>query len=324
MILGGVLFFLGLCAGSFLNAFLYRYENGEKLSGRSFCPKCKHKIGWRDNIPLISYIILHGKCRYCKKPISLQYPIVEFLTGVLFFAIAAKFEFLPYLNNCLFGHSIVNCQLSIVALRSLLLILLLFIASLLILIATYDFKTKEIPNGFNLTFILASLIYISLNNVILNAPPITYFLSLISGLAAFLFLYFFVAISKETWMGGGDAKFAFGMGIFLGSWNTLLVIIIASWSGAIYGVGKLFFERSREVQHKYHSREGGNLYRFRIKYGKTDEILDKTRAVNRKSAIANRKFHEIPFGPFLVFGTIISFLFGSQIISWYAKMFLGF
>jgi leader peptidase (prepilin peptidase)/N-methyltransferase len=148
------------------------------------------------------------------------------------------------------------------------------------LIAVYDFKTKEIPNGFSIGLISFSLVYAILIAMD-SSVSFSYFLMYpLTALVAFLFFYLFVYFSKETWMGGGDAKLAFGMGLFLGPTNTFVAILLASWIGAIYGI--------------------------------TLMILKK----------AGRKT-EIPFGPFLVLGTLISLFFGSQLISWYARIFLG-
>ena len=78
------IFFLGLAIGSFINCFVYRLHEGGSLWSRSFCPKCKKQIKWYDNIPVISFLFLRGKCRFCKRPISIQYPIVELISGILF------------------------------------------------------------------------------------------------------------------------------------------------------------------------------------------------------------------------------------------------
>ena len=93
-----LVFLLGLAVGSFLNAFMYRMEQGESaLKGRSYCPHCKHTLAWYDLIPLLSFALLQGRCRYCEKSISLQYPIVELVTGLLFLGIF--FLILPWLNQ---------------------------------------------------------------------------------------------------------------------------------------------------------------------------------------------------------------------------------
>ncbi len=80
-----VVFIFGLIVGSFLNCIIYRLQTDESfLKGRSFCPNCKHTLSWQDLIPIFSFIILKGKCRYCQNKISLQYPLVELATGILF------------------------------------------------------------------------------------------------------------------------------------------------------------------------------------------------------------------------------------------------
>jgi len=83
-----LLFLLGLVIGSFLNVLVYRLNTEDKVpkfwQGRSLCPKCKHELSWEDNIPLFSFIMLLGRCRYCRQPISWQYPIVELVTAICF------------------------------------------------------------------------------------------------------------------------------------------------------------------------------------------------------------------------------------------------
>lgn len=322
MLFGIILFFLGLAIGSFLNSFLYRYETHQKFTGRSFCPNCKNQIAWYDNLPLLSYLILRGKCRHCKKPISWQYPTVELITAVLFVLIGlftnqgriinAWLNVTPTpslviptaVEGSLKGFLGFARNDILLILNILIFITILLIASCLLLIAIHDAKTKEIPNGFNLLFILSSIVYSTLSlgpGSSVQGPGflssfLPYFLA---GAVAFLFFYSLVYFSKETWMGGGDAKLALGMGILLGPANTFLAILIASWTGAAYGVGKLITQNKKQ--------------------------LTKTKGLSQLSNV-NRQLlakHQVPFGPFLVLGTLISFLFGSQIVDWYVKIVLG-
>src|SRR5258708_7592087 len=82
------LFIVGLIFGSFLNVVIRRLPLGERIAaGRSHCPRCRHVIFWHDNIPLLSFFLLRRRCRYCRKPISWRYPMVELLTGLLFAAL---------------------------------------------------------------------------------------------------------------------------------------------------------------------------------------------------------------------------------------------
>lgn len=84
------MFIFGLIIGSFLNCLIWRLYKEESLWGRSYCPECRHQIAWYDNIPLLSFIILGGRCRHCRKKISWQYPLVEFLLGALFVLAGVK------------------------------------------------------------------------------------------------------------------------------------------------------------------------------------------------------------------------------------------
>jgi len=86
-------FIFGLLLGSFLNCLVWRLYKEESLLNRSYCPHCRHKISWYDNVPLLSFLILRGRCRHCRKKISWQYPIIEFICGLLFVA-----AFLHYFN----------------------------------------------------------------------------------------------------------------------------------------------------------------------------------------------------------------------------------
>ncbi len=127
-------FILGLCAGSFLNCVIYRLEKGKKMTARSYCPKCKKQLKWRDLVPVLSFLILKGKCRSCKKPISWQYPAVELATGLIFLLI-----FNPEL--------ILNT------------LYLLLISCFLVIIFVYDLKHYLIPDKVLFPAIVIALIY---------------------------------------------------------------------------------------------------------------------------------------------------------------------
>ena len=92
-------FFIGICIGSFLNVVIFRLPNDISiLSPRSFCPKCEKKIKWYLNIPILSWVILKAKCNYCSTRISLRYPIVEFITGLLFIIFSSANPYFYFLN----------------------------------------------------------------------------------------------------------------------------------------------------------------------------------------------------------------------------------
>ena len=123
-----IFFIFGLIIGSFLNVVVYRLRVAEDILGRSYCPNCKTKIAWYDNIPLISFVILKFQCRRCKKKISWQYPLVEALTGICFVLIGWKFFNLFDIQSYLMTFYYLG------------------IVSFLITIFVYDWLYMEIPS----------------------------------------------------------------------------------------------------------------------------------------------------------------------------------
>lgn len=205
VLIGAFVFIFGLLVGSFLNVLIYRLpKNINFIKGRSFCPKCKAKINWYDNIPLFSFILLGGKCRRCKSPISWRYPIVELVTGLLFF--------LSYLNRL----SILNY--------------ILF--SGLIVIFFIDLEHQIIPDEILLPLIVLFLIklFFLLNTkyLILN--------TLSSAIGSFLFLLTIYLVTKGKGMGFGDVKLAFLMGLVLGFPKIIVAFYLAFLTGAFIGV----------------------------------------------------------------------------------------
>lgn len=197
-------FILGTFVGSFLNAYLYRmYAQKSVLFGRSFCVKCNHKLSWNDLIPIFSFILLQGKCRYCSRVISIQYPIIEFVTG------------------CLFVFS------AFIAPSTLSLIFYWIISSLLVFIFVYDFRHSIIPD-----VIVYSAIAISILHRLFNGDLV---LALISGILFSLFFLLIFLISKGKWMGFGDVKLALLMGIVLSFPSILVAFFMSFFVGGIVG-----------------------------------------------------------------------------------------
>ena len=207
-LIGFFIFLFGLCIGSFLNCLVYRLEEEKSLKGRSFCPHCKHALSWLDLFPVLSYLFLKGKCRYCRKSISIQYPLVELATGLIFLLIFSyKFEISNFLN----------------------LLFLLYIAGSLIAIFIYDLKHYIIPDKVLFPAIAAALVYdlISWQHILNNLLAVV--------IASGFFLAIFL-ISKGKWMGFGDVKLAVLMGLLLGFPNVLAALFLAFFFGAIIGV----------------------------------------------------------------------------------------
>jgi len=217
-----IVFILGLMVGSFLNCVIYRLEKEESfLRGRSYCPNCKHVLSWQDLIPVISFFLLKRKCRYCQKPISWQYPLIEILTGLIFLLIF-NFQF-PIFNIFSFLYYLI-------------------ISSFLIVVFVYDLKHSLIPDAVIYPAIFVVFLYRLFetyefgNSQSLISP-------LISAFSASLFFLAIVLISKGKWMGTGDIWLAFLMGLVLGWPNILVALMLAFFIGAIIGVALIILGR---------------------------------------------------------------------------------
>lgn len=218
-----IFFIGGLIFGSFLNVVIYRMDMAESLMGRSYCRHCKAQIAWYDNIPFFSFLILKGRCRDCEKKISWQYPAVEIATGIIFAIVG--YVYFDMANSASWMTTIY----------------FLGIMSALLVIFVYDLLHMEIPGlilwpaigwaiGFNLFFDFKS---VEIGNNILNS--VTYSGAL-AGLVAFLFFFILVVVSKEKWMGMGDAQLAILLGLILGWPKIILGLMMAFFLGALIGL----------------------------------------------------------------------------------------
>jgi len=205
------IFILGLIVGSFSNVCICRIPKNESIIfPASHCPKCRSNISPKDNIPLLSFILLKGRCRNCKSKISIQYPVVELLTGLIYLII--------YL---IYGFSI----------QSLIYIIL---SSALIIIAFIDLNEQIIPDvislpgiiiGFILSFFVPYISFINSGLGVLAGGGII----LIIGMAGSV-------IFKKEAMGGGDVKLAAMIGAFLGWRYIIISLFLGFFLGALAGI----------------------------------------------------------------------------------------
>lgn len=212
-------FLIGLMVGSFLNVCIVRFPKDESVArGRSRCPCCGHQIAWYDNIPILSILFLGGKCRHCRGPISLRYPLVEFLTGISFLGAYHLWgwtgEFACYL----------------------------YLISSLIVVTFVDFEHQIIPDEVSLMGILAGLAASYLFPILQGEVDHRLGLAEASlGMLAGVGLIYAVAILgeflfKKESMGGGDLKLLAMIGAFLGWEKTVLTFLIAPLLGAPVGL----------------------------------------------------------------------------------------
>ena len=221
-----LIFILGTVIGSFLNVVILRtYRKESFVSGRSYCPKCFHQINWYDNIPLLSFLILKGRCRYCHKKISWQYFLIEFLTGLLFLLIAYDL----FHNSMVFS---LNLKTYLLLLRN------IFVVSVLIIVFFFFLYWYVILDR----IILPASIIVLVLNLFLDID----FLNLLLG--AFLGGGFFLAqflISKGRWIGGGDIRLGFFMGLSLGFPLIFLALFFAYMSGSIISIFLILFKKRK-------------------------------------------------------------------------------
>lgn len=180
---------------------------------------CNNKLSWYELVPLLSFCALLGRCRKCKTRISAQYPAVELTAGLIFAALFLKFQDIFLLNTGMFAITFAFYALEF---------------SILIVIATYDFKHKIIPDS--LVFVFGALAFVGLFFFPLfygHVPTIFEFFSGIFIALPFVLLWF---VSEGEWMGLGDAKLALGIGWLLPFSLALSALAVAFWAGALVGL----------------------------------------------------------------------------------------
>ena len=201
-----VVFVFGLVVGSFCNVVIYRLPQGESIiSPGSRCPSCRTPIRPWDNIPLISYLLLRGRCRACKEPFSLRYPSVELVSGVLYVLLWFKLGF--------------NMPFAVYA----------ALTSTLLTVALIDYDHKIIPNTITLPGLVIGL------GLSLWGLPITPLTSLLGILLGGVFFYLIALVSKGG-MGGGDIKLIAMIGAFLGWQGAFFTILSGALLGSLVGV----------------------------------------------------------------------------------------
>jgi leader peptidase (prepilin peptidase)/N-methyltransferase len=216
IIIALIFLILGIILGSFINAWVWRIENDLSVAkGRSMCPHCKHKLAWYDLVPVLSYVALKGKCRYCKAKISRQYPIIELTTGLLFMS-----------TYILLSPASIQgwVQLGII----------LLISILLVAAYIYDAKHMELPEIFMLPAIALGVVYIGLNIIWQG-----YTAMIPQSIAIAVFVLAYVALwyfSKGQWLGAGDIRLAAIMALVLTPKQLLVGVFAAYLIGSIYGV----------------------------------------------------------------------------------------
>ncbi|MGD0152179.1 MAG: prepilin peptidase [Thermacetogeniaceae bacterium] len=196
----------GLCIGSFLNVVIYRLPRGESIVvRRSHCPDCHREIAWYDLIPLVSYLLLRGRCRSCRAPISWRYPLVEFLTAALFLILYLHFGLVTALLKYL------------------------FLAALLVAVSFIDLEHFLIPDCLVLTGVIFG---IAAGFIVRD----TSFWSALLGAVSCSGFLFLVALISRGGMGMGDVKLALVTGLFLGWPQGLVGLFAGACAGGLLAI----------------------------------------------------------------------------------------
>jgi leader peptidase (prepilin peptidase)/N-methyltransferase len=212
-----ILILLGLAVGSFLNVCIHRVPRGESLvHPGSRCPRCGYVLRWFDNIPVVSYVSLLGRCRSCRAPISIRYPIVELVTMGLF-----------VLHGFVFGWTP-------------LLVPRVFFACLLVVLFAIDLEHHLLPNVITLPGIIMGLIA----SAVLPPGLVDALIgALVGGGVLWLIGEAYYRYSGHEGMGGGDVKMLAMIGAFLGWKLVLVTLVLSSFVGSIVGVGVIVWKR---------------------------------------------------------------------------------
>lgn len=207
---------IGLIVGSFLNCLIWRLYKDEPLSGRSYCPHCRNSIAWYDNIPVLSFMFLLGRCRHCQKKISWQYPAVEIVTALLFYL-----SFLGLSGSEQFSLELARTWLLIIT---------------LVVVFVYDSRWQLVPMNFvwpmtAIIFILNVLLDLSLVNLV------------VSGALTAGFFWLQYVVTKKRGLGEGDIWLGLLLGISFANFPEIfLALFLAYLSGSAIGLSLMIIK----------------------------------------------------------------------------------
>jgi leader peptidase (prepilin peptidase)/N-methyltransferase len=300
LIVQAAIFGLGLCFGSFLNVCIYRLPRQKSVvTPRSACPHCGDPIPLYHNVPVLSWLILRGKCRSCKQPISPRYLLVELLTGALFLAC--------YLH---FGLSLAMLKCAV-------------LGFLLLGLIFTDAETKLLPDAMTLPGLALGIglsLVVPVNDLASRIIPglvsraiggeISWRVwslsdSVLGAAVGASFLYGAAAIYLRArgveGMGFGDVKLMAMIGAFLGTKLTMLTIFAASLAGSSFGLSTVLAVW---------------IKRRRRNHARGTPTIEARRRAWQSARLALR-YYEMPFGVFLGSMALLSFLFGNRLLRWY-------
>ena len=256
----------GLIIGSFLNVYIYRLNTGKSLAGHSHCMSCGTGLRPYELVPLFSYIFLRGRCRICGCYIPIRYFIVELFTGILFLA----------------AYTIASSLLELVYLW--------FLLSILVVITVYDIRHFIIPDQLTVALVFITLAW---QGYLLSLGGTFYGLgnTLAAALLGAGFFYFLWFISNGRWIGFGDVKLAFPLGVMVGPVAVFSMIVFSFWIGA--GVSLALIGTAKLI---------GGQFRLR----------------NRIFSLTIKSV--VPFAPFLIAGSLLTLFTQINVLSFFSTI----
>ena len=301
---------VGLCVGSFLNVVIYRLPRNMKLTKpASHCTVCDYTLRWYDNIPVLSYIILGGRCRKCRERISFRYTVVELLNMLLWLACVAVFGYGDW-------QSILTSVCAALA------------SSVCICIAFIDLEHKIIFDRFQImTAILAIAFTIGDRSV----EWWSHLVGAAAGGIIFLLVGYLVSrrVGRDA-LGGGDVKFAFVTGLFLGWEKFIIMMIVASFAACIaIGISRAGANKKEREEKKSEAQKGllSIIAEAEAKAAEATESQNEIKSEESKDGVEENDNgedgddddgpKEYPFGPFLASGFMFALLLGTTIINAY-------
>lgn len=214
-----IVFILGLIIGSFLNVVIIRTHNGGNIAkSRSSCPHCQHLLMPIDLIPLVSFLLQLGKCRYCHKKISWQYPLVELATGLLFVLVTYNI-----IGTLSFNNLFYNSAVFLTWIRN-----LVFVC-FLVIIFVYDLRWYLILDRITFLAMAVALLF----NLFLGFTFLNLFSAVLIGFGFFALQFF---VSNGKWIGGGDLRMGALMGLMLGVKSVIVALFFSYVIGAIVSI----------------------------------------------------------------------------------------
>ncbi|MEG1830958.1 MAG: prepilin peptidase [Raoultibacter sp.] len=314
--LTGLLGLLGACMGSFINCFAWRIVHGENVwRGRSHCATCNHTLGVLDLVPVLSWLLLRGRCRYCGEKISARYPATELVCGAVFICLVVVYG--------ISVQALVYCVL----------------ACLLLAVALVDLDTMTIPNGFVVAGIIvwaASAWWVPTQAAAFSVGSLFAgwlgggWLAVVAdglagalGVGGFMLaasLVFDRVLGKQS-LGGGDIKLLFMVGLFLGAALSVFNLLVSCLLGLVFATASKQWVKRENPPSLDHAQDDSSTPDTPV----SSPVIPheaKNLGLHDEETLTIMEAGAFPFGPAIAAATLVTLLVGPNVLEWYLSLFL--